>query len=61
MKPKLLSKIFFVASSILFWGAMSATALELNREVLTQRFPLKQAFQRIQHLASAREARRRHR
>ena len=32
MKPKLLSKIFFVASSILFWGAMSATAQEIPKQ-----------------------------
>ena len=32
MKPKLLSKIFSIASSILFWGAMSATAQEIPKQ-----------------------------
>ena len=32
MKPKLLSKIFFVTSSILFWGGMSATAQEIPKQ-----------------------------
>ncbi|MEH2122315.1 TonB-dependent siderophore receptor [Nostoc sp.] len=32
MKPKLLSKIFSIASSILFWGGMSATAQEIPKQ-----------------------------
>ncbi|MDZ8085089.1 MAG: TonB-dependent siderophore receptor [Nostoc sp. DedQUE12b] len=32
MKPKQLSKIFLVASSVSFWGAMSATAQEIPRQ-----------------------------
>ncbi|MEH2042435.1 TonB-dependent siderophore receptor [Nostoc sp.] len=34
MKPKQLSKIFLLASSVSFWGAMSATAQEIPRQAV---------------------------